>query len=626
MSRIVGWVGQGRDPSAPDGIVADMLDTFSSSKRAIKHTAGTAFGWTGHDSGGRGSVGLAGDVIVAFDGSILNSTQLSRELRVPGRHTDIIAALYEARGFPEAMKCLHGDYAVALYDATSGACWLGRDRLGVKPLYYLHNSGGLAFASQPRALLALAEGPLELNAGFVARFAGSHYRTFDNLPGESPYAGIHQLPAASVICHGAAGFEGPESYWMLVETGDWPANEDELAEQYRELLMNAVTRRLRTSASPAFTLSGGLDSSSVLCCAAASTERRVHAFSSVYTDPSFDERNEIQDVIDEKDVLWEQVELPDQIDILSIIDRLIRIHDEPVATATWLSHLMLCDRVAGGGFDAVFGGLGGDELNAGEYEYFPMYFADIREAGDEAKLNREIEAWAMHHDHPIHKKNPQVAMDLMNRLSDADAPGRCLPDNTRLLRYAHVVHPEYYELAGFVPEMDTPFHSYLKNRTFQDMFRETLPCCLRAEDRQCTAAGISHFDPFLDHEVVEFMYRVPGAMKIRDGVTKQLLRSAMRGILPEVTRTRIAKTGWNAPAHRWFSGPSLDSIRDLIASRRFLERGIYDQQAVVRIVDDHNRIVESGVNEENHMMFLWQLVNLELWIRSLEGGSRGELS
>jgi asparagine synthase (glutamine-hydrolysing) len=109
-------------------------------------------------------------------------------------------------------------------------------------------------------------------------------------------------------------------------------------------------------------------------------------------------------------------------------------------------------------------------------------------------------------------------------------------------------------------------------------------------------------------------------MKIRGGVTKQLLRRAMTGLLPEATRTRVAKTGWNAPAHRWFAGSALEALRDLVASQPFRNQGIYDPDRTLSIIDDHERIVESGQAAENHMMFLWQLLNLSLWL-----GSLGEL-
>ena len=122
--------------------------------------------------------------------------------------------------------------------------------------------------------------------------------------------------------------------------------------------------------------------------------------------------------------------------------------------------------------------------------------------------------------------------------------------------------------------MENPFGSYLKNRTWQDLSRETTPCCLRAEDRQTTAFGLENIVPFLDHRLVEFMFRVPGSMKIHNGVTKILLREAMRGILPEITRSRIKKTGWNAPAHLWLSGKNGEIVKDLIRANRFSSLGI----------------------------------------------------
>jgi asparagine synthase (glutamine-hydrolysing) len=113
------------------------------------------------------------------------------------------------------------------------------------------------------------------------------------------------------------------------------------------------------------------------------------------------------------------------------------------------------------------------------------------------------------------------------------------------------------------------------------------------------------------------MFRVPGDMKIRDGVTKQLLREAMRGILPEETRTRIKKTGWNAPAHLWFTGAARAELLDLVASRVFRERGIYNVEEVKRLIREHETIVASGAPRENHMMFLWQVVNVEIWFREI---------
>jgi len=556
---------------------------------------------------------------IALDGRLLNATDLRAALPAAGPgDAALVAALVERHGIDGALARLAGDFAVAVLDVAAGRLWLARDRFGVKPLYWTSVTGGIAFASQPRSLLMLPDVSREPDPSFVARFAASHYRTFDNDPECSPYQAIRQVPAACWLEFGAGGAASPVHYWRLEDRGDdLTHSEAELAEAYRAHLLRAVRQRMGATARPVFTLSGGLDSSSVLCAAVEIAGESQPAVSCLYTDTVFDERAEIQDVVVSKTAPWLSIEIGDDIDVESIVARQVRLHDEPVATATWLSHLLLVEHMATQGFGTLFGGLGGDELNAGEYEYFAMHFADLRVAGEPTALTQEIATWAAHHDHPVHRKDVSIGEAMMARLTDPAVPGLCKPDRARILRYAHVLRPGFFDLERFEPAMDHPFVSYLKNRAFQDMSRETLPCCLRAQDRHCTALGMETFNPFLDHRLVEFMFQVPGTLKIRGGVTKQLLRRAMTGILPEATRNRVKKIGWNAPAHVWFSRRALDALCDRVRSATFRDRGIYDPASVMAVIADHARIVESGAAKENHMMFLWQLLNLESWLDAI---------
>jgi asparagine synthase (glutamine-hydrolysing) len=546
----------------------------------------------------------AGTRVAAFDGFAFS-------------HAGNPAALFVGEGsFETVLRNVRGDFAVALYDSADDVLWLARDRLGVKPLYYANTEQGFAFASRPGALLDLPGVSRIAERRFVALFAGSHYRSFDNDQHASPYRDIRQLPAGH-LARVKGGKVEVRRYWTLADEGDLPEDERALAERYRDLLSQAVSERLAAASKPAFTLSGGLDSSSVLSLAVKKLGAKQHAYSSTYADPTFDETAEIRSMLEANVERWHPVAIGTP-EVLPLVERMVRAHDEPVATATWLSHFLICEQASRDGFGALFGGLGGDELNAGEYEYFFFHFADLRAAGQEAVLGWEVEAWARHHDHPIYRKNRAVAEQGLARLVDPTRAGACLPDRARLDRYAAALAPGFFDLEGFEPEMDRPFRSYLKNRTWQDLFRETAPCCLRAEDRQCAAFGLAHFDPFLDERLLALMFRVPGSLKIRDGVTKILLRKAMQGILPEETRTRVKKTGWNAPAHVWFSGRNAAAFRDLVASRAFRERGIYNVAEVDRLVREHEEIVASGAARENHMMFLWQLVNLETWLAAYE--------
>jgi asparagine synthase (glutamine-hydrolysing) len=553
--------------------------------------------------------------VVALDGAVYNR----REHGSSASDAQLVATLFERHGFLETLRLLNGDFAVVLYDVGTDTLWAARDRVGAKPLYWARTDGGaVALSSQPRPLLCLPGVSPEVNRKFVALFAGSHYRCFDNDPERSPYEAIAQLPAASYL-EARGGAVRVARYWDLAQQPELIAREDELAEQYRALLLDAVRVRTDGAPRPAFTLSGGMDSSTVLSCAVAAAGEKQHAWSSVYDDATYDESAEIRTILDAAVSEWHQVRIGDP-DVMPTIREMIAVNDEPVATATWLSHYELCRRAGrgGAGFATLFGGLGGDELNAGEYEYFFFFFADLAAAGDEQRLRHETAKWVEYHDHPIFKKTFALMQQSLERLVDLRTPGRCLPDIARLLKYAGTVRRDYWDLATFRPIMDHPFTSYLANRTYQDIYRETAPCCLRAADRHGSAFDLEIRWPFFDHRLMELMFRVPSTMKIRDGVTKHLLRAATRDLVPEATRTRIKKTGWNAPAHQWFAGRNRAALLDLIGSQRFRQRGIYDCDAVDRLVAEHHDIVSSGRVAENHMMFIWQLVNLELWLQHHE--------
>ncbi len=550
------------------------------------------------------------NILVAIDGFIYNINDFKTN---ETNHASLIIELYRKYGLVEMLKLLNGDFTISIYDRNANVFYLIRDRIGVRPAYYVHKHNYLAFASKPGALLEMPEVTRSVNKKFVATFAASHYRYFDNAPTESPFEDIKQLPAAHYLQFDLSNNKIQlYKYWNLTDQGDFSENEDVLAQQYQELLLDAVKIRFNSTPKPAFTLSGGMDSSSVLASSVHVSGKKQFAFSSVYSDKTFDETEEIKTTADAHVQEWSPVKI-EVTDVFEAINQMVALHDEPVATATWLSHFILCKQVAEKGYTALFGGLGGDELNAGEYEYFFCHFADLKKQGKETILKHEIEYWSKYHDHPIYKKNEAVVYDTFKQAFDFST-NKCLPDKRRMLRYSNVLNKEFFDLNQLNPTLEHPFSSFLKNRTYQDLTRETIPCCLRAEDRQTDAFGLDNMVPFFDYRLVEFMYRIQGNMKIRDGVTKYLLRKAMKGILCEPTRTRIAKTGWNAPAHLWFSGKGKEQLLDRIHSQTFKNYGIYNINELDKIIEEHDLITSQKLQKENHMMFLWQLANLSTWL------------
>lgn len=549
----------------------------------------------------------ATQVHLAWDG-----TFFGKERRQPAR---LLGEAYREAGFPACVSRWHGDFALALYDESARTLFLVRDRIGIRPLYYVANREWVAFSSQPLALTGLPGVGREPHPAFLGLYAGCHYRTFDHDSHASPYRQARQLPAGHWLRWCAGAWE-VQRYWGLSDEGDWTQPEEELAREYRNRLLQAVGKRLNGARKPGFLLSGGMDSSSVLSAAVRLTGKKQRAYSATYADAAYDESGEIRTILDTKVSRWFNVPVGET-SIFSTIRHMVRLHEEPVATATWLSHYEVCRRASQEQAGCLFTGLGGDELNAGEYEHFIFFFADLQRMGKTGLLEKEIRGWQRYHDHPIFRKNRSIALDLIRSRTDARVPGSVRPDQRLFSRYARCLNPERFDLSLFAPILDRVFSMSLKNRCYQDIFRETAPSCLRAQDRNGWAFGLPHHNPFYDVDLVEFMFRVSGPMKIRGGVTKHLLRLAMKGILPESTRTRIKKTGWNAPAHLWFSGKNGQTLKEMARSPAVRNTGIYRLAEVDRVIDEHQVRVATGRPGENHMMFLWQLANLCLWLDSL---------
>ena len=612
MSRIAGIIG-GSSAERHDQLQRMLAAALPPGQiwRTASHDSGNAgVGWTGWREADCAELG--GD-IAAADGFVYNGD----ELGVAGLSTAVaILTLFQRHGFEGALAKINGDFAVAVYDAKEVVLWLGTDRVLTRPLYYTQTRDSFLFASQPRSLLSVPGVSRAPNREFVALFGGSHYRTVDNAIHDSPFAALRRLPAAHAL-RVSKGVAREVCYWRLTDAPDHTEPEATLAEQYRALLLDATARRFAAADKPAFTLSGGMDSSSVLACAVKNTGRKLPAISVGYVDRTYDESDEVQAMLEPTVSIWHKLTV-DKPDVFGTIEKMVAVQDEPVVTATWLSHYMMSEEASRLGYGALFGGLGGDELNAGEYEHFWHFFADLKTGGHLAQLGLEVEMWAANHDHPIFKKSSAIMEQNLPRLADLSVPGRCLPDRLRIERYADALDLGFFDLRKYTPVMDHPFRSYLKNRTYQDMMRETIPCCLRAEDRHTVSFGMDNFVPFFDHRLIEFMFRVPGTMKFRDGVSKHLLREAMAGVLPEETRTRFKKAGWNAPAHIWFTTTAREPLRDMIASRKFRERGIFNLKEIERLLVEHEAIVADQQRVDNHMMFFWQLVNVELWLRSIE--------
>lgn len=564
------------------------------------------------------------NLVICLYGYIFNLNKLSSEYNFS--YDNSLLFLYKKLGIKDLLNILNGDFVLTIYDRNINRLYICRDRFGLRPIFYRLYEGALLFSSRASIINDITN-TLDYNLNFIKRFAGYHYRYIDNEPEKSPYKDILQIPASNYIeikfniTNGLINNNDINlfKYWNFEKNSqvNFDDSEEDLAEKYKDLIQDAVKMRLDVVQNPAFTLSGGMDSSTVLANAVITSGNKQVAFSTVYKDKTYDESEEIASMLDKFVSKWHAIEI-EKPNLEQDLDKMIEANDEPIATATWLSNFIMCREINKLGYKNLFGGLGGDELNAGEYEYFFYLFADLLYAEkNNQSFNEEVNLWVKYHNHPIFKKDLNIANDYLSRNIDQNIIGKCTPDQERLNRYSNTILEPLYD-ENKQPYMKHPYDSYLKNRTYQDIFYETVPCSVRAQLRNANYYNIDNFLPFLDYRLVEFMFKVPNKFKIKNGITKILLRKSMKNILPNETRNRIKKTGWNAPAHLWFSQSSLNFLMDLVNSKKFKERGIYNIKNVNNIINEHLNIIKNNQIKDNHMMFLWQLVNLEIWFQKNE--------
>lgn len=502
-----------------------------------------------------------------------------------------------------------GEFAYAARDARDGGVWLVRDRVGVHPLFVARAPGvpGISWAAATsiRLLLAATGMPPRPRLDQAARFLGTHYRHYEHDGRATAFEGIERVPPGTAL-RSANDTIREIRYWSApFSAADAATTEAQAAEAVASLLEDAVRRRVADLADggAAFSLSSGMDSSSVLALAS----RRLGTSCPVYTStfPGWIE-NEEHDAAEAAAPFgrWQGLPIQPIPDFLAAAERLHAVHDEPVCTVTWYWDHLVQGEAASRGCQAFFGGLGGDELFAGEYEHFFFRFADIDASGDATSLEREVASWKRLHDHPRYPKDEALVRETWRRMRGAN--GATLPDPVRHGRYLAVLAPELRAAAGPPLPTENPFPDYLRNRLWQDLSRETTLPCARAAWANAVAAGQEIRYPFLDHRVVELAFSLPGEWKVRDGVQKVVLRRAMRGILPDAVTQRTQKTGWTSPAYLWFRG---DALARIARADGWATLSLYDRTERDRLIAEHRD------GAADHSMLFWQIVALEAWWR-----------
>jgi asparagine synthase (glutamine-hydrolysing) len=555
-------------------------------------------------------------VVVVLNGEIYNYMELRRQLVRAGHtlttegDTEVIVHLYEDHG-ADCVRYLRGMFAFAVWDANRRQLLLARDRLGKKPLIYAHKGGDLWFASEIPALLE--EPKIERLVDFDAV---DSFLQYQYVP--APLTAFEELkklpPAHSLIWRD--GRITLRHYWRLsyAPLEDAPTPE-EAQEEVRHRLLRATELRLRSDVPLGAFLSGGVDSSAVVAAMALQSSAPVKTFSIGFDVAEFDESAFAREVAR----LYEtdHHELVVEPNAMKVLPKLVRHFGEPFADSSAIPTFYVAE-LARRHVTVALDGTGGDENFGGYGRYIGGRLADRLAA------------------------KPRLLQLLARRLCEIVGPGpraaslrSKLDVETRLAlmaaydRYAWrmaYLKPEDRPLLytpGFFREVgdanarsvvQTPFAESdaadAVNRLIDVDVQTYLPNALLVKtDITSMAHSLEVRSPLLDHELMEFVARLPGAWKVGGGMTKRIFKEALRPWLPGTILDR-PKWGFGSPIAEWLRGSLRELPREVLLDRASVNRGWFREESLRSMIDDH----VSG--RRDNATKLWALIQLELWLRT----------
>ena len=544
---------------------------------------------------------------LVHNGEIYNYRELRTELEGRGRRfrtrtdTEVLLAAFVEWG-EACVERFNGMWAFAVWDSQERRLFASRDRFGVKPFYYALDGGRFLFASEPKALLAALRPSANLRV--VRDYLAQGYLDHTE---ETFFEGILRLDPAHSLTYHERGLRVTR-YWALEER-DAPAGDP--AELVRELFVDSVRLRLRSDVPVGTCLSGGLDSSSIVCTVdqllrteaenAAQVGDRQRTFTAFFDDPDKDERPFAQAVVERTRVEPHWVTF-NATQLVDRVPEIVAIQDEPFGSTSLVAQWFVMQAAKGSGLTVMLDGQGGDEIFAGYHGYFAAYYADLLKSGRVGLLRDELRAYGK-----LYGAGRVQLAEMVVR--------RFFPDRARWVARGRtrggtaLVHPDLR--GGFTPEGDgSPFPDHL--RRLQDLIltRRGLPELLRYEDRNSMAHSLESRVPFLDYRLVELLFSLPGRLLLERGRTKAILRHALGDLLPPTVRDRTDKLGFVTPEQRFLRGALGDLAADVFLSQSFRERGWADADAANRRLEQHR------AGELNAGFELWRTLNLELWARA----------
>lgn len=542
-----------------------------------------------------------GRFVISYNGEVYNYLELRRELKNEGfsfhstSDTEVILAAY-ARWGTDCVEHFNGMFAFALWDQQQRRLFCARDRLGVKPFYYHLNSKRFAFASEIKCLLSLPDVPIEPNLRLVRDYLALGLVDHTD---ETFFAGIRKLEPATRMIADRGGIRN-ERYWETnvnetVESNGFISRE---AEKFRKMLGDAVRLRLRSDVPVGTCLSGGIDSTSIVCLIHSLISPRhkgrigeyQKTFSAISETPALDERPFIR-LATAATGAEEHTVLPVARQFLEELDNLLWHQEEPFSNSSVYAQWCVFRQVAREGVKVVLDGQGADEQLCGYRKFTFFYLRELLSRRENGKLLKEC------------------------LFSIPNAPFFAGIDFRHSLRYfgwGRRSISEFIRPDAFPPEKKRESMGWsgsLPQRIKLDMVKYSLPSLLRYEDKSSMAFSIESRTPYLDFRIVEYLARLPLSLKIRNGRTKFILREAMKGVIPEKIRRRRGKLAFETPQDAWLRHELRVPVKEAFSSKGLISSLLYPGKLLAAFDAYNSRLSTVAGN------FFFRAFILERWSR-----------
>ena len=544
-----------------------------------------------------------GRFIIIFNGEIYNYVELRTELVGAGyqfRSTgdcEVLLNAYRHWG-TDCLPRLNGMWAFLVYDRIQRTLFGSRDRFGVKPLFVYRDREQVLFASEIKSIRASGLYRSGVNWRVASRFLVEGHLDDSE---QTFYQGIESIAAGSAFQLDAAGTWREWRYWDLNKL-ESPDIQDP-AREFAELFEDAVRLRMRSDVPVGVCLSGGLDSTSILCAAARqrsesnqSASGPLRAF--CYFAKEFDESRYIADTLAMTSAELRELQTGPR-ELWDSIRRMLWYQDEPVHTMTAAVGYHLMSLVASHGIRVVLNGQGADETIGGYFSYFSDYWCELLGRGRWARVGSEAKAFARKHGGTPAGYLKDAALRLLAISLHQNPLYRAFAES----RHVRSVQGHSWftgDLTAQFPKTVRQVAANQLNGVLKDsVTKSPLPLYLRIEDRNSMAHSVEARLPFLDYRLVTHLFSLPAHWKVRGHSNKFVLREAMRGRIPESVRSRPDKMGFPTAGQKWFAQDLYEPIADILASRAVKERGIYNVQNVTRDLERHRR----GEIDAHHGLF-----------------------